>query len=90
MSKKIFVPLALLAVVAVVMLLPKKGGNNLEAKRRGETPLSDAEAQNYLNTYSDLAPYYNAHPHLASEFGNMIEWGKWHWANYGRHEGRNF
>lgn len=89
MKKKLIIGALILGVAGFAMMT-KKSGNNLEAKRKGEVPLSDTEAQNYLNTYSDLAPYYNSHSHLQDEFGSMIEWAKYHWANHGMHEGRTF
>ena len=65
------------------------GTNDLEGKRNGTIPLSDAEAQNLLNTYSDLEKWYYANPDLTGGMP-LLEWIKFWWVKYGIADGRTF
>lgn len=81
----------LIALVGGIFFFKKKSDtSNLEGKRKGIVPLSDAEAQNFLNTYSDLTNYWVNNPHLSNNYSNILEWAKAWWVNHGIADGRTF
>lgn len=84
-----------LAVFGIIFFVKKGSSSNnakiLEGKKAGQIPLSDQEASNLLNAYSDLPKYYSDnYGELKNVYPDVLSWVKWWWANYGYKDNRSF